>query len=93
MHNPATCTVTNCGAPAVWSNGEFAECAQHAADPGALARADRRHAHSYGHRVGDHVAVHRYGKVYDAIVTYVGPRGAAYATFRYDNGAERTVRV
>lgn len=93
----ATCTVTmgavhggRCGKPAVWTNGTFAECADHAADIGALAR----HAPATtGHAVGDFVDVHRYGKTYRARITRVGARGAAYATFTYGNGATRTVRV
>lgn len=40
-HSPATCTVSSstgkCGLPAVWSNGDFAECERHAADIGSLA--------------------------------------------------------
>lgn len=98
VHTPAACTVwvsaaaqARCGHAAVWSNGEFAECARHAADPGSMASfkvADR-----FGVKVGDHVDVHRYGKVYDAVVVEVGARGAVYAEFTYGNGARRRVRV
>jgi hypothetical protein len=92
-----TCTVRSavngaCGKPAVYTwvstiTGEtFGECADHF------------QGHNYatassGHQLGDIVAVHRYGKTYTARVTKVGARGAVYATFTYDNGAERTVRV
>ena len=91
-----TCTVvvsadgTRCGKPAVYtftaSTGEtFAECAEHYAGPvGAV---------TTGHKVGDRVEVHRYGKTYTATVVKVGARGAVYAEFVYGNGARRTVRV
>lgn len=80
----------------MYAEGQFAECAEHAAQPGSLATtrdmvASVRKPDEY--RVGDVVDVHRYGKVYRARVTSVGARGAAYATFTYGNGAERTVRV
>lgn len=94
-----TCTVRTatagaCGDTAVYTEGEFAECAKHAAMPGSLARTPRASTRAIGyHEVGDIVTVHRYGKAYRATVVRVGARGAAYATFRYGNGAERTVRV
>jgi hypothetical protein len=91
-----------CGKPAVytetsaWRDTTFAECAECAAAPGSLYSS--RHmaagaAPAGDHRVGDTVQVRRYGKVYDATVTRVTRTGAAYATFRYGNGAERTVRA
>lgn len=95
----ATCTVQfattgKCGRPAVWTDGTFAECAEHAADAGALAKAPAAAAARVGeYAVGDRVRVARYGKVYDATVTKVGARGAAYATFTYGNGTRRTVRL
>jgi len=95
MHTPATCTVRvrfdeQCGEPAVWSNGEFAECAKHAADLVALARATKR---VFGYELGDTVEIRRYGRVYEGTVVKVGARGAVWADFEYGNGAKRTVRV
>lgn len=94
-HTPATCTVTAavkgaCGAPAVWSNGTYAECAQHVADASSLSRSAPS---STAHRVGDKVEVERHGKRYIATVSHVGERGAVYADVTYGNGATRRVRV
>lgn len=80
-----------CGEPAVSSfvagdGTVYYECAKH--DTSGLVSPNRDAL-----RVGDHVKVHRYGNEYDAVVTKVGARGAAYATFTYQNGVERTVRV
>lgn len=97
-----TCTVRSsfgrCGKPAVYvhpptDRGEvFAECAEHAADPMALARPLSRGSKPKYH-VGEIVTVYRYGREYSATVCHVGPRGAAYAEFTYGNGARRRVRV
>jgi hypothetical protein len=92
-----SCTVTvgadgrKCGAPAVHTfraldGGQLAECAEHSTV------VHSRYTGS-GYEVGDVVPVWRYGREYLATVTKVGKRGAVYATFTYDNGAERTVRV
>lgn len=92
-----TCTVTigadgtRCGKSSVYDfvstmGDTLSECVDHfdgVAVTGPIAE----------HRVGDHVTVHRYGKTYDAVVSYVGKRGAVHATFTYDNGTQRTVRV
>lgn len=95
-HTPTTCTVgpsavtgKRCGKPAVWSDGEFAECAEHAADPIALARA--KPITSYGPKVGDEVYIPSHGR--HGTVVYVGPRGAVKAEFSYKNGSKRVVRV
>lgn len=93
-----TCTVVTtakggkCGAPAVHTfvgtdgHTVYGECTDHST-------AHIRVGRAAGHAVGDHVTVRRYGKDYDAVVSYVGKRGAVWADFRYDNGVERTVRV
>lgn len=93
-HKPATCTVRYavtgaCGEPAVWSNGKFAECAEHAADAIALARPRPVVAKE----VGDAVTVERHGKRYIGTVCRVGARGAVYAEVTYDNGVTRVVRA
>ncbi len=85
-----TATGGTCGAPAVHvfkaTNGAtYAECAAHNTGTIGAGRA--------GHEVGDTVEINRYGKTYTAVITRVGAKGAAYATFTYDNGATRTVRV
>lgn len=93
----ATCTVRNavtgaCGKPAFYVEGEFAECDEHAHQPGSLYLT--RSMKKPGTRaVGDQVEVHRYGKTYIATVVEVGKRGGAYAEFTYNNGAKRRVRV
>lgn len=91
-----TCTIgpsatdgTQCGKPAfhtfTGTDGKtYAECAEHYV--GA-------HAKTEGHKIGETVTVHRYGKAYTAVITKVTRTGTAYATFRYGNGAERTVRI
>lgn len=96
-HTPATCTVRYattgaCGAPAVWSDGTYAECATHAVEPGAMATA-RPAAKVGAYAVGDRVTVARHGKRYEATVVRVGKRGAVYAEVVYGNGARREVRV
>lgn len=95
----ATCTVCigggrRCGKPAVFVDAAtgFAECATCAAHPAAMARAPKRGTCG-SYVVGERVVVRRYGKEYDAVVTHVGARGAAHATFAYGNGTRRTVRV
>lgn len=95
-HKPATCTVRfavtgACGEPAVWSNGEFAECVKHAHDPAGLARAAA--ARPGGLRVDDVVEIARHGKRYLGRVCKVGARGAVYAEVTYNNGVTRVVRV
>ncbi len=96
-----TATRGACGQPGVYFDAAtgYVECATCAAQHGSMAQ---QHAAGYRagrstaageHAVGDRVEVRRYGKVYWATVTRVGARGAAWATFRYGNGAERTVRV
>lgn len=93
-YGPSASTGERCGKPAVsWftsTDGEtvYAECADH--DTSGL---NIGHASALGARVGDIVPVRRYGKTYDAKVVEVGARGAVYATFTYDNGAVRTVKV
>jgi hypothetical protein len=78
-----------CGKPAAWSDGSFAECVEHMAQPISLSRGTK-----FGTvHVGDSYTIHRYGKTYGGTVTKIGKRGAIYVTFAYDNGAERTVRV
>lgn len=93
----ATCTVHRasgpCGATAAWTDGTYAECAAHAADPGSMASAAKGVSRVGTARVGDVVAIHRHGKVYAGTVTRVGARGAVYASVVYDNGARREVRV
>ncbi len=96
MTETRTCTVhvhvgEICGAPAVYVEGEFAECAEHAADPVALART--RRVRVGAHQVGDEVEIARHGKTYTGRVVRVGARGAAYAEVEYGNGARREVRV
>lgn len=87
-----------CGKAAVYveqsaiTGGLLGECREHDAQPHSL-RSTRSRQRPGELRVGDRVVVHRYGKEYDAEVTHVGKRGAAYATFQYGNGATRTVRV
>lgn len=93
----ATCTVTTavngaCGAVAVWSNGTFAECAKHAADPGSMAGAHARHDRADA-RVGTSVTVHRHGKDYTGTVTRVTRTGVVWARVTYDNGTTKEVRV
>ena len=92
---PGRCSVIvagrqRCDEPATWSfvgtDGEtrYYECARHST----------QHVPVRGRaRLGDTVMVHRNGREYPATVTRVGARGAVYATFRYDNGTEREVRV
>jgi hypothetical protein len=95
--NGMSCTVVTtatggrCGATGVHSfrgtcGSIFRECAAH-----STARVKAR---AVGTReVGDRVAVRRHGRVYAGTVTRVGARGATYATFTYDNGVTREVRV
>lgn len=95
MHGMTTCTIgpsavtgERCGKPAVHtfigSDGEtYAECADHV----------HIVTKAHGHNVGDHVAIRRYGKTFDGVVTRVARTGTAYATFTYGNGTTRTVRV
>lgn len=94
-HTPSTCTYVYstgaCGKHAVWSDGTYAECAEHAAQHGSLATGPRATVAAYA--VGDTVAVERHGKTYAATVVKVGARGAVYAEVVYGNGATRTVRV
>jgi len=94
-HTPSTCTVRfatrgACGKPAVWSDGTFAECAEHAADLIALAR---REATPFGRALGDEVEIHRHGRTYIGTVVRIGARGAVFAEVTYGNGAKRVVRV
>ena len=90
-----TCTVVKsavygvCGKPAVWTDGRFAECAECAKDPSALARMGER---AGGPSVGDTVTISRYGKTYPAKVVEVGTRGAVYVEWTYGNGATRRAR-
>lgn len=99
MTETATCTVTfattgPCGKVAVYTEGEFAECEEHAAEHGSLATTKHLVTKTYGvPELGDEVLVHRYGRTYHATVTKVGKRGAVYATFTYMKGTTRTVRV
>lgn len=95
-----TCTVTTgpghrCGKPAVFTSGEFGECAEHAADPGSIASGPRGSGRGIvsAYKIGDKVEIHRYGKTYVGTVVYVGARGRVEAEFTYGNGAQRRVAV
>jgi hypothetical protein len=78
-----------CGKPAAWSDGSFAECVEHMAQPISLSRGTK-----FGTiHVGAAYSIPRSGKTYAGTVSKIGTRGAIYVTFTYDNGAERTVRV
>lgn len=93
-----TCTVwigdRRCGKAAVYTHGEFAECAEHAADIGSLANGSwNKGGVTGGAAIGDKVEIHRYGKTYIGTVVYVGARGRVEAEFTYDNGAVRRVAV
>jgi hypothetical protein len=97
-----TCTTRSatrgvCGKPAVYTEGEFAECAECAATPGSMASTahmvGRTASPTYGTpAVGSYVTVHRYGKAYQAKVVEVGARGAVYVEWAYGNGATRRMR-
>lgn len=82
-----------CGEPAVHSfvglDGEtvYYECVKH--DTSEIVTGST----GSEYRLGDTVQVTRYGKTYNATVTKVGSRGAAYASFTYGNGVKRTVRL
>ena len=97
-----TCTVRNavtgvCGKPAIYVEGEFAECEEHANQAGSLMRT--RHlvgakgTKPGAPKIGDKVEVHRYGKKYLATVVYVGKRGRVEAEFTYNNGSKRRVAI
>lgn len=97
-HTPATCTVfesvlenRRCDKPAVWSNGEFAECAKHSLDPVSLSAG--ANPISYGPALGDPVVVHRHGKDYTGKVVRITRTGVLYAEVTYNNGATKVVRV
>lgn len=65
-HTPSTCTVfvghEHCGKPAVWSNGEFAECAKHVQDVISLSKSSK---------VSSEIEV---GKLVEVRVYGTGPR-------------------
>jgi uncharacterized protein (DUF1684 family) len=92
-----TCTVVIshshgvCGQPAVVVVGEFAECAEHAADAVSIAKTSGPVV--TGPSVGDAVDVARHGKVYRGTVTRVTRGGRVFAQVTYGNGASREVEV
>lgn len=92
-----TCTTTRlfepggvCGKPAIYVEGEYAECAECAAHPASMYATRGIVA---GPKVGEKVDVHRHGKVYTGTVERVTRGGNVFAKVTYGSGATRVVKV
>jgi hypothetical protein len=83
-----------CGKPAIYVEGEYAECAECAGQPGSL-YATRKYAKGVaaGPAIGAKVDVHRHGKVYIGTVERVTRGGTVFAKVTYGTGATRIVKV
>jgi hypothetical protein len=83
-----------CGKPAVYTEGEFAECAECIKHPASMYATRHIGRAGYGVKVGDTVDVRRHGKVYAGRVVRIGPRsGKVFAEVTYGSGATRVVEV